>query len=224
MARPRTDIRPRIIEAARARFLISGVDGAALREVARDAGTSLGMISYYFPSKDDLFLAVVDDVYEGIVSDLEHLLRSDGPARDRLRRAFIRLGNASETEFDVLRLIIRESLGSSRRLRQILGRLNSGHVPLVVETLKDGVRQGEFDRAIPIPLLFLAALGVGALPQVLRRASRPLPIMSLLPDAETLAAWSVESLSRAVGPAHAKRPRSARASARPRISKKSGNR
>ena len=222
MARPQGDIRPRVIQAARASFLASGVDGASLREIARDAGTSIGMIAYYFPRKDDLFLAVIDDVYDGLVRDLEDMLRSDGSARDRLRRAFIRLGYASNPELEVLRLIIRESLGSSRRLRQVVARARSGHVPLVMDTLKDGVRQGEFDRKIPTPLLFLVAFGVGALPQVLRRSSSASPLMASLPDVETLAEWSVEILSRAVGPTRSIERRSNRR--RPRLKKIKGSR
>ena len=70
MARPRSDIRPRIVDSARARFLSLGVDGASLREIARDAGTNIGMVAYYFPTKDDLFLAVVEEVYASEVADL----------------------------------------------------------------------------------------------------------------------------------------------------------
>ncbi len=60
MARPRGDISERLVKAAREAFLTQGVDGASLREIAAEAGTSLGMITYYFPTKDDLFLAVLE--------------------------------------------------------------------------------------------------------------------------------------------------------------------
>ena len=46
MARPRGDIAPRILHAARKRFLVEGVDGASLRAIARDARTNKGMIYY----------------------------------------------------------------------------------------------------------------------------------------------------------------------------------
>lgn len=55
MARPRGDIEPRVLEAARKRFLEQGVDGASLRKIAEDAGTNIGMIYYYFPTKEALF-------------------------------------------------------------------------------------------------------------------------------------------------------------------------
>ena len=60
--------------AARERFLTEGVDGASLREIARDAGTSIGMVYYYFPTKDELFLAVVEEVYAKLLADLASAL------------------------------------------------------------------------------------------------------------------------------------------------------
>ena len=51
MARPRGDISERLIKAAREAFLTQGVDGASLREIAAEAGTSLGMITYYVPPR-----------------------------------------------------------------------------------------------------------------------------------------------------------------------------
>ena len=119
MARPRTDIQPRILKAARARFLHDGVDGASLRDIARDAHTSIGMVSYYFPSKDALFLAVVEEVYGGLTAELERHLAAKKPLRDRLRAIFLRLGQASPEELDVVRLVIREALVSSKRLEVV---------------------------------------------------------------------------------------------------------
>ena len=70
MARPRGNIDQRIVRAARVLFLRDGVDGASLRDIARRARTSIGMIYYYFPIKDDLFLAVVEEVYAKLLGDL----------------------------------------------------------------------------------------------------------------------------------------------------------
>jgi AcrR family transcriptional regulator len=199
MARPRSDIQPRIVEAARARFLAEGVDGASLREIARDAGTNIGMIVYYFPTKNDLFLAVIEEVYEGLVSDMTKILGPDGLARERLRSAFVRLGSASDRELDVIQLMAREALSSSTRLRRIVARLMRGHVPLVMATISDGIRTGEFDSTIPAPFILLAAVGLGALPQIARRASHVLPVFSSLPGPDRLADISIGLLFRAVG-------------------------
>jgi len=201
MGRPASDIRARIVEAARARFLALGVEGASLREIARDAGTNLGMIVYYFPSKDDLFLAVVEEVYAGVVEDMAAILAPDGrPARERLRAAFLRLGRASDREVEVIQLIIREGISSSTRLRRIVARFMRGHVALLLDTVSDAVDKSEFDRTLPIPLILLALMGLGGLPQVVRRAGGAIPLFAALPSSERLADLSIELLFRALGP------------------------
>ncbi len=212
MARPRSDIQPRIVEAARARFLTDGVDGASLREIARDAGTNIGMIAYYFPTKDDLFLAVVEDVYGKIVGDMTGILGAHDTTRARLRGAFVRLGTASKLELDVLRLMAREALSSSKRLRRILARFMRGHVPLVMAAIADGIREGELDASIPPPFIFLVVLGLGPLPQMARRASSALPIFAALPGAEPLADLSIDLIFRAVGAGKSAEPRAGEAS------------
>jgi len=208
MARPRSDIRPRIVDAARARFLAAGVDGASLREIARDAGTNIGMIVYYFPTKDDLFLAVVEDVYEGIVRDLELSLGADATTRERLRRAVVRLGAVDDRELEVIRLLAREVLLSSTRFERVLARFRRGHLALFVAAVADGVRRGEFDSSVPMPLLVLAVIGLGGVPQLIRRAAGELPPFDSLPGPEDLADATIDLLFRAVG--------AAKAGARPR--------
>ena len=43
MARPQSGLDRRIVEKARARFLLEGVDGASLRQIAKDAETAAAM-------------------------------------------------------------------------------------------------------------------------------------------------------------------------------------
>jgi len=205
MPRPRTNIQPRIVEAARARFLADGVDGASLREIARDAGTNIGMIAYYFKTKDELFLAVIEEVYAAMLADMTRLLRAEGTARQRLRNAFARLGNASDLELDVIRLIIREGMSSSTRLRRIIARFMRGHIPLILQTIADGLAAGELDDRLPPVMILLAAIGLGALPQFARRSTRAMELFAKLPDANGVADLSVDLLFKAVGAPKRKR-------------------
>ena len=199
MARPRSDIDARIVRAARARFLAEGVDGASLRNIATDAGTSVGMVFYYFPTKDELFLAVVEEVYASLVADLGEILSTAGTTRERLRRVFVRLGRASDDELAVVRLVVREALLSSDRFVRIFARMQRGHVKMLLEELSRGVREGEIDARVPPPLLLLCTLGLGGLPQLVRRAAGDRAPFASLPGAEALAGTSVELLFRAIG-------------------------
>jgi AcrR family transcriptional regulator len=210
MARPRSDIQHRLVRAARARFLAEGVDGASLRTIAKEAGTNVGMVFYYFPTKDDLFLAVVEEVYAKLLADLAAALAPDAPLRERLKRVFIRLGAASDDELEVVRLVVREVLLSHERFGRVFARMQRGHVALVLAALADGIRSGVVDGDVPPPLLLLATLAMGALPQLVRRAAGDRVPFSMLPPPEALADASVELLFRAIG-ARNERPRRRRA-------------
>src|SRR3954462_10208335 len=112
MARPKSDIEPRILAAARARFLSDGVDGASLRGIASDGGTSIGMVYYYFATKDDLFFGVVEQLYQGLLQDIELAITPDVPMRERVERLYARIARLSDEELLVLRLVLREALTS----------------------------------------------------------------------------------------------------------------
>jgi AcrR family transcriptional regulator len=171
MPRPRSDIEPRIVHAARERFLADGVDGASLRAIAADAGTSIGMVYYYFPTKDDLFLAVVEEVYERLLADLEQALDPKRSVRERLEGLFERFGAISEEELKIVRLVVREALVSSERLERIFERFQRGHIPLVLRTLLDGFADGTFDRAHHPLVVGLSALAIAGPGQLIRRVA-----------------------------------------------------
>jgi AcrR family transcriptional regulator len=143
MARPRSDIDTRVLRAAAQRFLRDGVDGASLREIARDAGTSVGMVTYYFPTKDDLFTAVVEGVYVGVLRDITAALTPDAPFEEKVQRLHARLSALTDEEFLVVRLVMREVLVSSPRTPALLARFSRGHIPLLLSTVGEAFARGE---------------------------------------------------------------------------------
>jgi AcrR family transcriptional regulator len=199
MARPRSDIEPRIVHAARRRFLREGVDGASLRTIAKDAGTSIGMVYYYYPKKDDLFFAVVEETYGKLLADMTRALEPDAPIEERIRRLYTRVGAVSDAELATVQLIVREILVSSARLRRLVARFERGHIPLVIGTLADGVRDGSVDPALPLPLLLLCAVSIGAVPQLVRRAMGKQSPFAGLPEGDALAELLVRVLFRGIG-------------------------
>ncbi|MFO0633162.1 MAG: TetR/AcrR family transcriptional regulator [Nannocystaceae bacterium] len=183
MARPKSDIDRRVVTAARARFLHDGVDGASLRSIAQDAGTNVGMIYYYFPSKDALFLAVVEEGYSRILADITAAMRAEQPVRERFHAIYRRLAALSELEFDIVRIVAREALVSSTRLQQLVARFGGGHVPVVLAAAQAGVADGTFDARHPLPALLAAVVASAVMPQILhRRLSTEVPALAgLLP-------------------------------------------
>jgi AcrR family transcriptional regulator len=183
MARPPSDIAARIITAARARFLREGVEGASLRQIAKDAGTNIGMVYYYFKTKDDLFLAIVQDVYGVLLADMTQiLLASDLPEEQRFGPLYERVSRLSSEEFDVLRLILREALVSSTRLKHLGDLFLRGHIPIVLTALTQAVAKERL-RGDHNPLLLMAAaFSLGIMPQLVRRVIDTTEIAIALPD------------------------------------------
>jgi AcrR family transcriptional regulator len=201
MGRPRSDLAPRIVEAARERFLHQGVDGASLREIAREAGTSIGMVYYYFPSKDDLLLAVIEEVYGALAADLRRALAPDAPFEERLQRFYTRVGAMSDREFTVIRIVLREALVSSERLKKVFERFTAegGHVPAMANALIEGMQSGAV-RADIHPLIALAvSFTVGFMPVLARKvALGALPELEL-PPPEEMAAQLTRALLQGIG-------------------------
>jgi AcrR family transcriptional regulator len=184
MARPRSDIAPRILHAARARFLVDGVDGASLRGIAEDARTSIGMVYYYFPTKDDLFLAVVEEVYVALLTDLEAALRPNLPVPVRIRGLFQRLGSLSADELTVLRIVVREVLALPARLDRLIARFQRGHLPLVLALVKDAFATGIFDAQLPPPVVAAAMMVLAGPAQVLLKQIGARGLLPVPPPAE----------------------------------------
>ncbi len=197
MARPKGDIDVRILHAARAHFLATGVDAASLRAIAKSAGTNIGMIYYYFPSKDDLFLAVVEEVYSRLLGAISVALADDAPVAERILRLYTRLGQLDQVELDVVRLVLREALTSNVRFEQLFGRFQRGHIPLLLRTASDGLGDGTFAPNHPL-LVTVALMALGAAPQAVLRLLGPLAPPGL-PSGEALAHRLRDMLLHGVG-------------------------
>lgn len=200
MARPRSDIAPRILHAARARFLLEGVDGASLRQIAADAATSIGMVYYYYPTKDDLFFAVVEEIYAAFLTDLELVLTQEASAEDRLRALYARTAAMSEDELTVVRVVVREVLLSSSRLERLMARFSTGHLRLVLKMLLEGVAEGHITDTHHPAVLVASTFALALAPQVMRRMlGGRLPAGLDIPSAEALAIEMHDVLLHGIG-------------------------
>ena len=213
MARPASDIRHRLIVSARARFLHEGVDGASLRQIAKDAGTNIGMVYYYFKTKDELFLAVVQDVYGVLLADMAQCLHGDAPEEQRFSALYDRLSRLSEEELQVLRMLIREALASSPRLKELGPLFLQGHVPLLLNHLGRGIQEQRLRGDLPPTLLMAASFVLGLMPQVIRRVVSPLDprLEALLPTPEQISHGMTQILFHGISydpqPTAAEKPR-----------------
>lgn len=69
----------RILETAKKVFLLRGLDGARMQDIADEAGINKAMLHYYFRSKERLFEMVFDSMASKIVPDLTAIVEQDVP-------------------------------------------------------------------------------------------------------------------------------------------------
>jgi AcrR family transcriptional regulator len=79
--------REQILAAAMACFSRQGYHATSMDDVVRQSRLSVGAIYSYFPSKEDLFLALSDHRAEQTLAYLNDLFRSPGPMVDKWRQA-----------------------------------------------------------------------------------------------------------------------------------------
>lgn len=58
-----SDIKQRILLAAKARFARQGFDGTTVRQICEDAGVNGALISYYFGGKENLFYTLFENFF-----------------------------------------------------------------------------------------------------------------------------------------------------------------
>ena len=67
----------RILEAAEEVFATKGFEGASTREIAAKAGVNISSLHYHWESKETLYYAVFQNIYDRILE----LVRASIPAR-----------------------------------------------------------------------------------------------------------------------------------------------
>ncbi|MFC6066325.1 TetR/AcrR family transcriptional regulator [Streptomyces ochraceiscleroticus] len=104
--------RERVLTAARASFAAEG-RMVPLAVIARQAGVGAGTVYRHFPSKEDLFEAVISDSVAGFVTEGRSLSTADDP---------------TAALFGFLERVIRDA-SLNRALCEALGRQSAGAVP-----------------------------------------------------------------------------------------------
>jgi AcrR family transcriptional regulator len=80
---PREDRPPEILEATCRAIARVGISGLYIRHVAEEAGVSRALVSYYFPTRDQLLAAALEYAESRAIDEIERRITS-GPAPQRL--------------------------------------------------------------------------------------------------------------------------------------------
>ena len=151
--------RKRLLEAAAAEFAAEGVDRANVNRISLAAGLAKGTIYNYFPSKRELFLAVVSEASAQTATGAGRV-RDDAPVAERLR-AILESDVAWVREHeDFARVLVREALAGDPRFQPEILEAAAPFVERVAEIIAAGVEHGEVRDDLAVDRLALMFSGL----------------------------------------------------------------
>lgn len=144
--------RAQILAAARAEFIENGFADARVEDVARRARLSKGAVYFYFPSKSDLFMALVLEEHEATYAFLESAERDERSALARLLDVAWKYLNYIATLQTSPRfsLMMSELATREESIREECQAIHQRFVDAVTRILAQGTAEGVFREMDPI--------------------------------------------------------------------------
>jgi len=150
--------REKILVRATAEFAARGFAGARVDAIARRCGLAKNMLYHYFGSKEGLFIAVLERMYETLRSgQRDFAVRGSDPV-EAMRQLVAHTFTALEEHGEAIALLNDENLHKGRHAKRSK-RIRALYDPLVDtirEVLRRGAEQGIFRRDIDPVTLYLS--------------------------------------------------------------------
>ena len=135
-----------IVDTARALFKKSGFKKTTMGDIARSLGKGKSSLYYYYPSKEDIFEAVLYAEMGELLDDIHHAMTEATSSKEKLT-AYCRcrleklnqlcnLSDALKSEIAELHCVMAE----------MKNKFDTTHVELVKGILEEGVANGEFKK------------------------------------------------------------------------------
>ena len=149
MARPRSkeDVRrDEIVDATLRLVLDLGYNQVTLADIAGRVGVSKGLISYYFPRKEDVFLAVLDMIVERLSADFEGFCQADASPPDKIMMIFNNLFGNEKRARRYYTVVIDYMAQAIRtpQVQEYTQDIYNSYRTYMERIVEDGVRSGDF--------------------------------------------------------------------------------
>lgn len=151
-----------ILDGARDEFALHGLGGARMDRIAERASVNKRLIYYYFGSKERLFLAVLERVYEDIRDAEQQLNLTQIEPTEAIRRLIAFSWNYSLEHPEFQTLLNSENLHRARHLRQST-KIPAMHSPLLqtlADVLERGHKNGVFRAGVDPMQLYISIAGL----------------------------------------------------------------
>ena len=151
------DTRERVLTVAQVLFAEHGYRGTSLRDIARRIGIKAPSLLHHFPSKEQLYIAVLDRIFEGMEDSAQIFLSGRAGYHEACRAAIVSAIDYIAKSPDSMRIIWHEMTEESGVGRQLLKRRVPPLFAMGVNFIFRGQREGEFREEVD-PFHFLLSL------------------------------------------------------------------
>ena len=170
------------MEAAEALFAEKGYHDAAMDEIVRRTSVSKGGLYFHFPSKERLFLSVMDHLGRRLVRRIEERISSEDRAIDRLEVALATALEVLGRRRRLAKLLLVQGYSMGNAFEQKRTEIYSDFASLIEDNLDRAVAEGSI---IPVNAKITSYLWVGAVNEVIIRwlyTGSPDPVREALPE------------------------------------------
>ncbi|CAB4340480.1 unannotated protein [freshwater metagenome] len=120
---PRDERRAQLLSAALEVFTAAGYHSAAMDEIADRAGVSKPVLYQHFPSKLELYLAVLDIHIDSLVFEIQKAIASTPENANRVRATVVAYFNFIDSEGEAFRLLFESDMSVEPAVRERLNRM-----------------------------------------------------------------------------------------------------
>ena len=121
---PRDERRSQLLNAALEVFTQAGYHSAPMDEIADRAGVSKPVLYQHFPSKLDLYLAVLDTHIDSLVFAIQRAIQSTPDNAKRVQATIAAYFDFIEAEGEAFRLLFESDMNVEPAVRERLNRRN----------------------------------------------------------------------------------------------------
>jgi AcrR family transcriptional regulator len=137
--------RAQLLSVARRVFGRNGFHSASMDTVAKEAGVTKPILYDHFPSKKDLYLALLDADLNSLLERVKEALDSPIGNRERIRAGFQAYFDFVDEHAEGFQLLMQETVGTDLDFRERVRRMRDGILDAITDLI---VResQGRLDR------------------------------------------------------------------------------
>jgi len=185
-----TPTRERILNAAMEVFAARGYHGTVVDTITAASGTSKGAFYHYFPSKQAIFLTLMDELASDVEHGVELVIASEQGALAKVEAALRVVLETAAARRDLVRILLIEAVGLGPTMESARLEIHRRFARLIQRHLDRAAADGDIP---PQDTAIAARAWIGALNEVITQwlMSGTGDLMSSLPVLRTLLLRSI---------------------------------